>query len=139
MLVTCGILFPWFHALVKDLPPVLVPCTSGGDWLVPDASVVKPAADLFMSGSDDGTVRQTDIREPVRSGGTFNEAGVSELASIVGLPTLLRRLEAALHKLSLPATACELLEQLSMMAVQRLHHDIFGKQPMTRISPWGSP
>jgi hypothetical protein len=45
-------------------------------------------ADLFLSGSDDGLVRQTDIREPARGGGASGSAdeatSASENASIVG-------------------------------------------------------
>ena len=44
-------------------------------------------ADLFLSGSDDGVVRQTDIREPVHGSSSHpNEAtSASENASIVGV------------------------------------------------------
>ena len=43
------------------------------------------SADLFMSGSDDGTVRQTDIREPPRPAGRSDEAtSALENANIIG-------------------------------------------------------
>ena len=43
-------------------------------------------ADLFLSGSDDGLVRQTDIRQPLQGGSSHpNEAtSASDSASIVG-------------------------------------------------------